>query len=95
MHTFMVVTAATLASLLVVLGIAGIAFDWVVPWARKKVLRPRLSGYGMLVGGVGFALFDILGPLDRAFGPLSLVGWFMFMAGLFLSWMSQRPGRAS
>ncbi|MEU7058487.1 hypothetical protein [Streptomyces sp. NPDC046197] len=95
MHMFMVVTAAVLATLLALAGIANIAYGWVPPWARSRVLRPRLWGYGALLGAAGFALYMFLGPLARAFGPLPLLGWVAFMAGLALQWMSQRPGRAS
>ncbi|MFD5794151.1 hypothetical protein ACFWIO_11540 [Streptomyces diastatochromogenes] len=93
MHMFLVVAGAAAAALLVASGVAAITTGWVMPIGRHRILRPRLWGYGCLVCAVGSSLFLFMGPLARAYGLLALTGWFVFMAGLGLQWLAQRPGR--
>ncbi|MGW7260924.1 hypothetical protein [Streptomyces sp. NPDC054834] len=96
MHMYLVVAAVLSVLLLAALGGAAVATDWVMPWARGRVLRPRLWGYGALLGAAGMALFMFLGPLaDAGLSPLPVIGWLMFMAGLGLQALAQRPGRGA
>ncbi|MFF4487246.1 hypothetical protein ACFY0F_12240 [Streptomyces sp. NPDC001544] len=96
MHIYLVVAAALAVGLLAAAGIAAVARDWVVPWGRGRIVRPRLWGYGALLGAVGTALFLFLGPLaDAEPRPLPVVGQLMLMAGLLLQYLAQRPGRTS
>ncbi|MHC3473467.1 hypothetical protein ACYF6T_32895 [Streptomyces sp. 7R007] len=76
-------------------GVAAVVRDWTPPWGRT-VVRPRLWGYGSLLGAVGMTLFAFLGPLHTprpAFGILPVLGWVAFMAGLFVQSRGLRAGR--
>lgn len=94
MHLYLVVAAWLAVALLAAGGIASIVADW-VPWpARRRVLRPRLWGYGTLLGALGVGLFLFLGPLDDSgFGVLPIAGWCLFLAGSIVQLFAQRPGR--
>ncbi|MFB7107934.1 hypothetical protein [Streptomyces sp. NPDC056190] len=81
---------------LAVIGILGITTGWVPPIGRKKVLRPKLWGYGPLTAVVGMGAFLSLGPLSSrpaAHFNLALVGMAVFFLGSFLQSLSQRPAR--
>jgi hypothetical protein len=95
MHLFLAVAGAVAFGLLGVSGIASIARGWVAPWGRARVLRPKLWGYGSLLGAVGGAVYFYLGPLAQEYGLLPWLGWFAFMAGLGLQVLAQRPGHAA
>ncbi|MEU4926566.1 hypothetical protein AB0G54_08680 [Streptomyces yokosukanensis] len=70
--------------------------EWVPPFARRRVLRPRLWGYGTLVSAVGFALFMFLGPLaDAGLDVLPATGWCLWMAGMAVQYLGRRPGRTA
>ncbi|MFF4401818.1 hypothetical protein [Streptomyces sp. NPDC001480] len=96
MHMYLVVAAVLAVLLLTAAGGAAVATGWMMPGARRRVLRPRLWGHGALLGAVGMALFMFLGPLAEAgLSPLPVIGWLMFMAGLGLQILAQRPGRGA
>ncbi|MGW4569101.1 hypothetical protein ACWEN3_44510 [Streptomyces sp. NPDC004561] len=95
MHMFLVVAAALVVALMVGFGVAGITTGWVIPLGRRRILRPKLWGYGQLTGAVGLALWMFLGALPHRFDVLPLVGWFLFMGALGLQMLAQRPGRAT
>ncbi|MGW3512219.1 hypothetical protein [Streptomyces sp. NPDC000994] len=79
-----------------VIGILGITTGWVPPVGWKKVLRPKLWGYGTLTAAVGMGAFLCLGPLSSrpaAHFNLALVGMAVFFLGSFLQYLAQRPAR--
>ncbi|MFB7569998.1 hypothetical protein [Streptomyces sp. NPDC056165] len=81
---------------LAVIGILGITTGWVAPIGRKKVLRPKLWGYGSLTAAAGMGAFLSLGPLSSrpaAHFNVALVGMAVFFLGVFLQSLSQRPAR--
>ncbi|MGW2704467.1 hypothetical protein [Streptomyces sp. NPDC001340] len=95
MHMYLVVSAWLVVVLLAAGGIASIVADW-VPWpARRRVVRPRLWGYGTLVTTLGLSLLLFLGPFDDAgFGDVGFFGYIaLFLAGFIIQALAQRPGR--
>ncbi|SFF46913.1 hypothetical protein [Streptomyces mirabilis] len=98
MHPYLVGLAALAMTGTALMGIAGIATGWVAPWMRIRVLRPKLWGYGVVVGAVGMSLYMFIGPLrgpDLSMAPFAMTGMAMFFAGLWLQTLSRRPGRPS
>jgi hypothetical protein len=94
-HTAELVVSAALVVFFLAAGVAGVTAGWTLPWNRGRVLRPRLAGCGALLMAVGFGGWMFLGPLRAprpAFPAPAWVGWFMFMAGLLVQWLSTRPG---
>lgn len=98
MHWMLVALAALAVSGLAAIGIAGITTGWVPPWGRHRVLRPKLWGYGALVGAVGMSLFMFLGPFrgpDAEMTPYAMTGLAVFLVGTVLQMAGQRPGRTA
>lgn len=97
MHDFLLVTSALAAAAMAAIGIAGLVREWTPPWGRK-VLRPKLWGFGTLLTGAGLGLYTLLGPLNGqpsgSFGPIPVLGWVVFVAGLGIQSLGLRPGRA-
>ncbi|MEU5534318.1 hypothetical protein [Streptomyces sp. NPDC020362] len=95
MHMFMVVAAWLAVALFAAGGIAGIRADWVPPWLRHRVVRPRLWGYGALLMTLGLSLLLLTGPLHvTRFGGFGFFAWsVVFLAGALLQVLSQSPGR--
>ncbi|MER5909127.1 hypothetical protein ABT124_01165 [Streptomyces sp. NPDC001982] len=93
MHLYLVVAGALVVTLMAVFGIAGITTGWVVPFGRHRVLRPKLWGYGQLLGAVGASLWMFLGVFPAKFDVIPLIGWFVFMGGAGVQMLAQRPGR--
>lgn len=94
MHMFFVVAAVLAVTLMGVLGVLAVVGVWVPPVARRRVLRPRLWGYGALVNAVGLGLFMFLGPLaDAGLEFLPALGWCLWMGGMVVQFLAQRPGR--
>ncbi|MFI6353161.1 hypothetical protein ACIBJF_10965 [Streptomyces sp. NPDC050743] len=93
MHMVLVVAAALVVALMVAFGVAGITTGWVIPLGRHRILRPKLWGFGQLLGAVGLSLWMFLGILPERFDLLPLIGWFVFMGALGLQMLAQRPGR--
>ncbi|MFJ3303144.1 hypothetical protein ACIPSA_08500 [Streptomyces sp. NPDC086549] len=94
MHMYLVVAAVLVVTLMAVFGIAGITTGWVAPFGRRRVLRPKLWGYGQLLGAVGMSLWMFLGVFPGKFDVVPLVGWFLFMGSLGIQMLAQRPGPA-
>ncbi|MEU1405108.1 hypothetical protein ABZ471_22590 [Streptomyces sp. NPDC005728] len=93
MHMYLVVAAWLAVALLASAGIASIVSDW-VPWpARRRVVRPRLWGYGTLVGTLGLGLMFVQPPDETGFGVLLITGWCLFLVGMIIQLAAQRPGR--
>ncbi|WP_316748037.1 hypothetical protein [Streptomyces herbicida] len=93
MHMYLVVAAALVVTLMAVFGIAGITTGWVVPFGRRRILRPKLWGYSQLLGAVGMSLWMFLGVFPEKMDVIPLIGWFMFMGSLGIQVLAQRPGR--
>jgi hypothetical protein len=93
MHMYLVAADVLLVALMVGSGLAGITRGWVIPFGRHRILRPKLWGYGQLMGAFGFSLWMFLGVLPTRFDLLALSGWFIFMASLGVTALAQRPGR--
>lgn len=96
MHPYLVGFAALAMTGAALMGIGGIATGWVPPWLRPRVVRPKLWGYGSLVGAVGMSLYMFLGPLrgpDLSMAPFAMTGMALFITGLVLQMASRRPGR--
>lgn len=97
MHWYLVGMAALAVTGLAGLGIAAITTGWVAPWGRRRVLRPKLWGYGSVVSAVGMSLFMFLGPFrgpDADLTPYAMTGMTLFLAGSVLQVAGQRPGRS-
>ncbi|MGW1005132.1 hypothetical protein [Streptomyces sp. NPDC002520] len=94
MHMYLVVGAWLLTAVFAAGGIAGIVREWVPPWLRRRVVRPRLWGYGTLVMTLGVSLLLLLGPFEGAgFGAVSFFGYCgLVLAGGIMQALSQRPG---
>ncbi|WP_190012994.1 hypothetical protein [Streptomyces lucensis] len=94
MHTYLVIAGALAVGLMAASGIAAVTTGWVAPFARRRILRPRLWGYGQLSGAAGASLWMFLGVFRARFDAVPLVGWFVFMGSLGVQMLAQRPGRA-
>ncbi|MEU0598856.1 hypothetical protein ABZ484_11460 [Streptomyces sp. NPDC006393] len=93
MHPYLVVAGALAVTLMAVAGVAAVTTGWVVPLGRHRVVRPRLWGYGQLLGAVGCALWMFLGVFPGRLDVVPLIGWFLFMGSLGVGMLAQRPGR--
>lgn len=94
MHMFLVAAAVLAVAFMAVLGVLAVAGVWVPPVARRRVLRQRLWGYGALVNAAGLGLFMFLGPLaDAGLALLPALGWCLWMGGMAVQLLAQRPGR--
>ncbi|MET9890795.1 hypothetical protein ABZZ47_11355 [Streptomyces sp. NPDC006465] len=96
MHWYLVGFAVLVVTAQAGLGIAAIKLDWVPPWLRPRVLRPKLWGGGALAGAVGMSLFLFLGPFhgpDADLTVYALGGIALFIASLVFQTLGQRPGR--
>ncbi|QIY73220.1 hypothetical protein HEP84_32890 [Streptomyces sp. RLB1-33] len=97
MHLYLVAFAALAMTGAALMGIAGIVTGWVPPWLRPRVFRPKLWGYGSVVGAVGMSLYLFIGPFrgpDLGMAPFAMTGMALFIAGLVLQIASRSPGRA-
>ena len=97
MNSILVVLAVLMLAAGVASGIAALTTGWIFPGpARARVVRPRLWGYGTLVGMAGFGTFMFLGPIrgsDFRYAPFAVVGLAVVFAGLAMQWLAQRPGK--
>ncbi|MFJ9023872.1 hypothetical protein ACIRPU_28445 [Streptomyces sp. NPDC102259] len=96
-HWTLVVTAVVCVTLMAVAGLAAVTREWVPPFGRGRVVRPRLWGVGVLASALGLSLFLSLGPLASSdLGVnlyIPLVGMAVNLAGLAVQMLAQRPGR--
>ncbi|WP_405680333.1 hypothetical protein [Streptomyces sp. NBC_01238] len=93
MKLYVAVPVVLLALLIAASGVAGITRGWVLPTNRRPVHRPRLFGWGQLVGA--FALcwqqvfFWVLSDPDiRQWGTLA--GSVLLLTGLIVMAVSRR-----
>ncbi|MFF4020327.1 hypothetical protein [Streptomyces sp. NPDC001843] len=93
MHMYLEVVGALLVTLMAGLGIAAVTTGWVIPLGRHRILRPKLWGYGQLMGAVGASLWMFLGVFRARFDTLPLIGWFVFLGSLLVANLARRPGR--
>ncbi|MFF7334573.1 hypothetical protein [Streptomyces sp. NPDC008150] len=96
MRAALLAVGAVLALLMLAGGVAGVVAEWVPPWARSRVLRPRLAGAGWLVGAVGWTMWtfgSLLSGPGTSFSTVQAVGWVILMAGLVVQFLGTRPGR--
>ncbi|MEV6111982.1 hypothetical protein AB0L59_05545 [Streptomyces sp. NPDC052109] len=94
MHMFLVVTAVVAVGFMGVLGALATVAEWVAPMSRGRVARPRLWGCGALASAVGLGLYIFLGPLaDAGLDVLPVLGWCLWMGGMVVQFLAQRPGR--
>jgi hypothetical protein len=96
-HEIWVIAAVLSMVALATMGLAGITTGWVPRWGRNRVLRPKLWGYGAVVSAVGMTAFMLLGPLGAAPPAHTYVppaGIAVYLVGLGLQMLAQRPGRA-
>lgn len=96
MEIYWDVALVVLASLIAAAGVAAITRDWVLPWKRRQVSRPRLHGWGQLVLAFAVywqALFSAVlsGPDARATG--TLIGGVMAVAGVVVMYRGQSDKR--
>ncbi|WP_405916205.1 hypothetical protein [Streptomyces sp. NBC_00728] len=95
MKWYLVAFGAPLLTMQAAFGVAAIAVYWVPPWFRRRVVRPRLWGWGALTGAIGMALFIFLGPFhgpDADMTPYALGGTALFLVGQVVQMLGQRPG---
>jgi hypothetical protein len=96
MYVFLAVAAGVAVAFMGVAGVAAVVAEWVPPVARRRVLRPRLWGYGSLATAVGLGLFLFLGPLaDAGLAGFAGLGWCLWMGGMAAQYLAQRPGRGA
>ncbi|WP_250306617.1 hypothetical protein [Streptomyces sp. A 4/2] len=95
MKFYVAIPVVLLALLIAASGVAGVTRGWVLPTNRRPVRRPRLYGWGQLVGA--FALcwqqvcFWVLSDPDtRQWGSLS--GSVLLLTGLIVMMLSYRKG---
>lgn len=100
MKLYVVIPLVLLALLIAASGTAAITRGWVIPGNRRQVRRPRLYGWGQLMGAFSlcwqmfFLLVlndpDILDPGIRGWG--SLPGGALLLTGLIMMMVSRRTG---
>ncbi|MER6033558.1 hypothetical protein ABT133_06550 [Streptomyces sp. NPDC001835] len=93
MNTFLVIAGALAVALMAASGLAAVTTGWVAPFGRRRVLRPKLRGYGQLLGAAAASLWMFLGVFPARFDVLPLVAWVVFMGSLGIQMLAQRPGR--
>jgi hypothetical protein len=94
-HLYLVGFAALAMTGTALMGIAGIVTGWVPPWLRPRVVRPKLWGYGSVVGAAGMSLYMFIGPFrgpDLSMAPFAMAGMALFIVGLVMQMASRRPG---
>ncbi|WP_329271384.1 hypothetical protein [Streptomyces sp. NBC_01451] len=96
MYEYLSVTAALLLGAMALCGVMAVATGWLLPWLRRRTLRPALWGYGTVLfsGGVllsmsygTFGVFDDSPALVDAAFVATMV---MIVAGGYLQMLSTR-----
>jgi hypothetical protein len=97
MFWYVLAPSALMSVLGVVGGLAAIRTGWVLPWLRRRTLRPRLWGYGVLLMSVFLAAQVVAGAVAGPHSqPLAIgAGLVLMLIGLGLMRASQQPGRTT
>ncbi|NEA67858.1 hypothetical protein [Streptomyces sp. SID12488] len=96
MHRFLLGTAALLLGSQAVSGAVAAGTGWLLPWLRKRTLRPALWGYGTMLFSLGLLLMMSCGATDVFDGYSALVdvaaiiSALMIAAGGYLQVLSTR-----
>ncbi|MFE2823904.1 hypothetical protein [Streptomyces sp. NPDC059271] len=96
MHGYLVGLAVAAVAVGAGLGVAAVAASWVPPLIRRRIVRPRLWGWGALSGSLGMSLFMFLGPFhgpDADMTPYAMTGMALFLVGQALQMLGQHSGR--
>jgi hypothetical protein len=92
---YVLAPSALVSVLGAVSGVAAIRTGWVLPWLRRRTLRPRLWGYGVLLMSVFLAAQVVDGAVAGPHSQLLVIGGglVLFLTGSGLMLASQQPGR--
>ncbi|WP_369034940.1 MULTISPECIES: hypothetical protein [Streptomyces] len=96
MHWYLLGTAALMASGLVVCGAVAVRTGWVLPWQRRRVVRPEMWGYGLMLFGAGllvqmaYSAFDGPGSSETLHTAAFITGLLLMIAGAWLQLLSTR-----
>ncbi|MFE7840999.1 hypothetical protein ACFU53_34565 [Streptomyces sp. NPDC057474] len=75
----------------VVFGVVAIRTGWMLPWLRRRTLRPVLWGYATLAGSAGLCLWCVGMTAERA-DVFGLAGLVLIATNTVLSYLATRPG---
>ncbi|UIX31032.1 hypothetical protein [Streptomyces sp. GQFP] len=101
MNGYLVATAASVLGGMVVCGVVAVATGWLLPWLRRRTLRPALWGYGTVLFAAGLLLSMSYGAFDVFDGSPALIdaafvsSVLMIGTGGYLQVLSTRPLLAS
>ena len=76
-------TVALMAGAGVVCGGVAVRTDWLLPWLRRRTVRPKMWGYGAMLAGTGLLLAMASESLD-GFGGTSILDGAVWFTGLLL-----------
>ncbi|MGW3646633.1 hypothetical protein [Streptomyces sp. NPDC000878] len=97
MNGYLLATAALVLGGMVVCGAVAVATGWLLPWLRRRTLRPALWGYGTVLFAAGLFLSMSYGALDVFDGSSALIdaafasSVLLIGAGGYLQLLSTRP----
>ncbi|WP_405821772.1 hypothetical protein OG241_37130 [Streptomyces sp. NBC_01390] len=89
-------TAALLQGGLVACGAMAVRSGWLLPWLRRRTLRPELWGYGAMSFGTGMFLLmswgelNVLDGLPHLGGAVAVTGLLLMAAGAYFQLLSAR-----
>ncbi|WP_329335125.1 hypothetical protein OG866_15375 [Streptomyces sp. NBC_00663] len=88
MHETLVIAAVLVLTAGLGIGLAAVTTGWLIPGrGRAKVVRPRVWGYGTLIGQAGIGTFLFVGPLSgpsMEHVPYAMAGMVVFALGLYV-----------
>lgn len=93
-HGILVIAAVLVLTAGLVIGAAAVTTGWLLPGrGRAKVARPRVWGYGTLIGQAGIGTFLFVGPLhgpSMEHVPYAMAGMVVFALGLYVQRLAMR-----
>ncbi|MFF5495238.1 hypothetical protein [Streptomyces aquilus] len=93
-HGILVIAAVVVLTAGLVIGGAAAGTGWLLPGrGRAKVARPRMWGYGTLIGQAGIGTFLFLGPLSGPSAermPYAMAGMVVFALGLYVQRLAMK-----
>ncbi|OPG08893.1 hypothetical protein B1R27_08260 [Streptomyces sp. GKU 895] len=93
-HEMLVIAAVVVLTAGLVIGLAAVITGWLLPGSgRAKVTRPRMWGYGTLIGQAGIGTFLFVGPLhgpSMEHVPYAMAGMAVFAFGLHVQRLAMR-----